>query len=270
MTAIDAALCADLLRAITDQIAADAAPPAAHETVRDLIERVRAVSGRAKAALKAGLEAQYPAIGWRDEFAPTERQAIQQTSGDTWIYDPIDGAYHYLQGLPLWSASLALVRNGETLFALVYDPALQEMFIAGVGQGATLNGRAVRASAKPELGAAVLATALPIYGYGDPAEHDLALDLLGSVARQSFAVRQMGSASLQLAYVAAGRLDGYFEGGRDIHDWLAGTLLVREAGALVTDLDGTPFDWDANGIVAAPKSLSGALLAITAPKISGR
>ncbi len=246
--------CAKLLRAITDRIAATPAP--SEPDVAALVRHVREASRQAKAELRAALQAQYPEIGWVDENGRPE----SSKDGTYWVYDPIDGAYHYLQGLPLWSSSLALVRGGETVCALVYDPSSKEMFSATRGEGASMNGQPLAVSAKVGLESAVLATAVaPLVQIG-PEGHARALQLLGAAARQAFVVRQMASASLQLAYVAAGRLDGYWEVGCDIGDWLAGALLVSEAGGAVTDLRGQPFDWAAEGVVATCRTLHQRLL----------
>jgi myo-inositol-1(or 4)-monophosphatase len=259
MKPIDPELCGFLLRAVTDQLA-QSVRPRADEHIGRIIGHIQAASARAKAALAAALAVHYPAIGWSDAEARPDRQIRPAPDENFWVYDPIDGAYHYAQGLPLWSASLALVSEGRTVLALVYDPVLRELFVAAEGGGATLNGAPVQASVKTVLAGAVVATAVPPFRPGDPAEHQQALILLGAVARHVFIIRQMASASLQLAYVAAGRLDGYWEIGRDVHDWLAGALLVRESGAAVTDLAGAPFDWEACGIVAAPPGLARGLL----------
>jgi myo-inositol-1(or 4)-monophosphatase len=204
--------------------------------------------------LKTLLDARYPEIQWGgDEAHP--HLSTAELSARRWIYDPIDGAYHFIQGLPLWSASLALAEDGEVIVALVYDPSTGELYVGRRDRGATLNGQPLAVSTKRVLGAAVVGTGLPIHGYGDPETHTSALHQLAAVSRNVFVTRQMASASLQLAYVAAGRLDAYWEAGRDLHDWAAGALLVREAGGVVTDFDGTPFGGDSEGIIAAPEAL---------------
>jgi myo-inositol-1(or 4)-monophosphatase len=221
-----------------------------------LIGRVRDVSQQAQAQMRAALEAAFPEIGWNDS---EDKQDPQAGDAPYWVYDPIDGAYHYLQGLPLWSSSLALVKDGQAILALVYDPCKRELFAAEVGKGATLNGQPVNASAKGDLRTAVVGTALPPFGSVAAEEHALAANLLMETSKHVFVVRQMAAASLQLAYVAAGRLDAYVETGTDVYDWMAGYLLVREAGGIVTSFDGAPFDATAIGILAAAAELHGAL-----------
>jgi myo-inositol-1(or 4)-monophosphatase len=247
-----------LLREATDDIARAAIPPGAEDNVHRLIQRVHAINEQAKTSMRAALAQQYPDIGW----CASEAQADANTAiaGSYWVYDPIDGAYHYLQGLPLWSSSLALISEGRPVFSLVYDPSLGELFMAAESEGATMNGVALRASQKLNVKSAVVGTALPPFGYGDPIGHRRSIALLDTVSQRVFNVRQMASGSLQLAYVAAGRLDAYVEAGNDVYDWMAGALLVLEAGGEVTDLDGSPFGLSAGGIAAAPGALRAPLL----------
>jgi myo-inositol-1(or 4)-monophosphatase len=149
---------------------------------------------------------------------------------------------------------LALVEDGMTTFAAVYDPSLNELFVARAGVGATVNGNRIAVSAKTGLATAVVGTAVAPIARGDTPEFQAGLASLAGVTREVFVVRQMASASLQLAYVAAGRLDAYWELGDDVNDWLAGALLVEAAGGLVRSLDGSNFD-GRNGILAGPSPL---------------
>jgi myo-inositol-1(or 4)-monophosphatase len=258
MTISDPYLCSALIRGITDQLAASAAPPKPDETVNQLIQRVTQASTWAKALMRTTLSQHYPEIGWSHSEAQPD-SPDETTGAPYWVYDPIDGAYHYVQGLPLWSSSLALISEGRTVFSIVYEPSLHELFVATESGGATLNGRSLRVSGKSDLRSAVVATALPPFGYGDEDEHRLSVALLGAISRRVFVVRQMASTSLQLAYVSAGRLDAYWETGNDLYDWVAGALLVQEAGGQVTDLAGAPLSSNANGIAAAPAGLAVAL-----------
>lgn len=255
----DPYICSALIRGVTDQLAASAAPPKPDETVTQLIQRVNETSTWATNVMQTALSQHYPDIGWSSsEGLPDESE--QAAARPYWVYDPIDGAYHYLQGLPLWSSSLALISEGRPVFSIVYDPSLREIFVATESGGATLNGVPLQVSGKSDLRAAVVATALPPFGYGDEDEHRRSLALLGAMSRRVFVVRQMAAASLQLAYVAAGRLDAYWETGNDVYDWMAGALLVQEAGGQVTDLAGAPLGSNANGIAAAPAELASGLL----------
>lgn len=251
---IDPDTCAALLRGVTDQLLAKFTAPSADADLAGIIAGVRGVSKGASTSLRRALSAHFPAIGWGEEEIDPGGDAPK---GAHWIYDPIDGAYHYLQGLPLWSSTLVLVEGDMPLFALVYEPISHELYMAVRGQGATLNGSKLKVSLKSTLSTAVLGTAIPPMPAVTAAEHAQSLAQLGAVAREVFVVRPMASASLQLAYVAAGRLDGYWEVGHDVNDWLAGALLVREAGGSVTGFSAEDIGADVEGIVAAPAALHG-------------
>ncbi|WP_109476816.1 inositol monophosphatase [Paraburkholderia sp. C35] len=254
---IDYRACADLVRTITLQIASTQPSGAQDASIAQLIGQVTRISAEATQQLRHALHEKYPEIGWNDE-----EDRPDHADSSYWLYDPIDGAYHYLQGLPLWSASLSLVHRGETVFSVVFDPAMDELFVAVRGEGSTLNGRSLHVSPKAELQAAVVGTAVaPRIQIGPPAQ-EAAIALFGSVAREVFVVRPMAATSLQLAYVAAGRLDAYFETGDDAADWLAGALLIREAGGTVSDLRNEAFGWSGDGVLATNSKLHSALVAI--------
>lgn len=257
---IDLAHCAQLLKQITDDIAAAGPRRSVDAGVPELVAQVHGVSAAADQRLRAALQARYPHIGWRDEDS-----ASFDAAAPHWVYDPVDGAYHYLQGLPLWAASLALVQDGRAVLALVYDPALDEMFIAAEGGGATLSGQPLRVSPRTQLASTVAGSAIaPRLQVGAEAQAD-ALRLLAAIAPQVFVIRPMAATSLQLAYVAAGRLDVYWEAGNDAADWLAGALLVREADGAVSSLDGGALQEGSRGIVAGNAQLTGQLRAAAAP-----
>jgi myo-inositol-1(or 4)-monophosphatase len=152
-----------------------------------------------------------------------------------WLVDPLDGTTNFLHGIPHFAVSIALERNGVIVAGLVYNPANEEMFLAERGKGAYLNDQRIRVAARQKLNEAVVACGLPHYGRGDLA---LARNEIAT-AQQSFAgLRRYGAASLDLAWIAAGRLDAYWE--RELSPWdmAAGMVLVREAGGFVSDLDG--------------------------------
>jgi len=152
-----------------------------------------------------------------------------------WIVDPLDGTTNFLHGIPHFAVSIALERNGAIVAALTYNPANDELFVAERGKGAFLNDKRLRVATRQRFADAVVACGLPHYGRGDltRARHEI------FAAQQNYAgLRRFGAATLDLAYVAAGRFDAYWE--RDLSPWdmAAGILLVREAGGFVTDLDG--------------------------------
>ena len=152
-----------------------------------------------------------------------------------WIVDPLDGTTNFLHGIPHFAIAIALERNGAIVAGLVYNPANDEMFIAERGKGAFLNDKRIRVAARARLADAVVACGLPHYGRGDLA---LARSEIAAAQRAFAGLRRYGAATLDLAWIAAGRLDAYWE--RDLSPWdlAAGSLLVREAGGFITDLDG--------------------------------
>ncbi len=155
----------------------------------------------------------------------------------TWVIDPLDGTSNYLRGFPHWCVSIALVEGGEPLHAVIFDPLRNELFTATRGAGAQLNERRIRVAERKDLSGAVLGT-----GFA-PRERKRAgaqLRCIETLLETAEDVRRGGSAALDLAYVAAGRSDGYFEAG--VHPWdiAAGVLLVREAGGRVCDFKGAP------------------------------
>ncbi len=151
------------------------------------------------------------------------------------IIDPIDGTTNFLHGVPIFAISIALEREGELVSAVVYNPIMDELYIAEKGHGAYLNGRRLHVAGRRSMDVALFATGLPFSGKGG---HARALAEVAQVLAVSPGIRRCGAASLDLAGVALGRYDGYWE--RDIHAWdmAAGILLVQEAGGLVTDLSG--------------------------------
>jgi myo-inositol-1(or 4)-monophosphatase len=170
-------------------------------------------------------------------FLMEERGRVEgPDKSHVWIIDPLDGTTNFLHGIPLFSISIALERDGELVAGLIYNPATGDTYTAERGKGAFLNDRhRLRVAARSNLDAAVIATGTP--HRGKPG-HERALRELGAVMRDAAGIRRMGSASIDLAWVAHGRFDGYWE--RDIHAWdiAAGVVLVREAGGFVSDLDG--------------------------------
>lgn len=165
-----------------------------------------------------------------------EESGVHHGTGDErFIVDPLDGTTNFLHGIPHFAVSIALERDGAIVAALTYNPANDELFIAERGKGAFLNDRRIRVAARQRLAEAVVACGLPHYGRGDLAlgRHEIA------AAQQHFAgLRRFGAATLDLAWIAAGRFDAFWE--RDLSPWdlAAGMLLIREAGGFVTDLDG--------------------------------
>jgi len=152
-----------------------------------------------------------------------------------WIVDPLDGTTNFLHGIPHFSISIALERDGEIVAGVVYEPTRDEMFAAEKGLGAYVNDRRLRVSARRQLSESVIGTGMP---FGARAGQTGYLETLETIMRATSGVRRMGSAALDLAYVAAGRYDGFWELGLAPWDIAAGILLVREAGGYVSDMAG--------------------------------
>ncbi len=175
-------------------------------------------------------------IGARKNYGWVGEESDAETGADPtrrWIVDPLDGTTNFLHGLPHWAVSIALEHKGEIVAAVIFDPAKDEMFVAEKGQGAWMNETRLRVSGRVRMIEAIFATGLPFGGRADLPE------TLGDMARLlpvCAGVRRWGAAALDMAYVAAGRYDGFWE--RGLHSWdiAAGVLIVREAGGLVEPL----------------------------------
>ena len=151
------------------------------------------------------------------------------------IIDPIDGTTNFMHGIPQFAISIALEREGQLVSGVVYNPVTDDLFTAEKSHGAYLNNKRLRVAARKDMGAAVIATGLPFMGKEG---HARALAETGAVMEATAGIRRMGAASLDMAYVAAGRFDGFWEHGLQPWDVAAGIVLVREAGGVVTDLNG--------------------------------
>lgn len=156
-----------------------------------------------------------------------------------WIVDPLDGTTNYAHGYPVFSVSIALEREGELLFGVVYDPTRDELFWAQRGKGAYLNGERIAVSATSDISKALLVTGFPYDLKADPVNN---LDHFLNLIMEAQAVRRDGSAALDLCYVACGRFDGFWELKLWPWDVAAGAIIVEEAGGMLSDLAGGPFD----------------------------
>ncbi|MDL2401165.1 inositol monophosphatase family protein [Rhizobium mayense] len=169
-------------------------------------------------------------------FLGEESEEIKGTDGaHRWIVDPLDGTTNFLHGIPMFSVSIALERNGEIVGAVVFNPATDELYTAERGGGAFLNDRRLRVASRRVLSDCVIGCGVPHLGRGN---HGKFLVELRHVMGEVAGIRRIGSAALDLAYVAAGRFDGFWEVGLSPWDMAAGILLVREAGGFVSDFNG--------------------------------
>jgi myo-inositol-1(or 4)-monophosphatase len=175
----------------------------------------------------------------------------------TWIVDPLDGTTNFLHGIPQFAISLALERDRAIVAGVIYNPATDELYTAERGKGAFLNERRIRVAARRHLADAVIACGLPHYGRGDLTRFGKEI---AKVQAKVAGLRRFGSAALDLAWVASGRFDGYWERNLSPWDMAAGMLLVREAGGFVTDLDGGEAMLEKGHIIAGNESMQTALL----------
>ena len=189
-----------------------------------------------------------------------EEGSVGATSGATyrWVVDPLDGTTNFAHGLPTFAVSIALEDAGVPVVGVVYDPMRDELFVARKGGGATLNGMPIVVSAVDQLIASILVTG---FSY-DFARREQQAEVWRDFLTRVQAIRQTGSAALNLCYIAAGRLDGYWERGLSPWDVAAGAVIVTEAGGTVTDMRGGPFRSDDREILASNGRLHGNLLEV--------
>ncbi len=235
-------------RSATINVMAQAAHKAARHLLRDFGEvehlqvsikgpgdYVSAADRRSEQILRQELARARPGFA----FLLEESGAIGASDADhRWIVDPLDGTTNFLHAVPHFAISIALERQGELVAGVVYDPIKDEMFAAEKGAGAYLNDRRLRVSRRGELAACLIGTGIPVLDWPGRAQGFAAQ--LERVSDQVAGIRRLGTASLDLAYIAAGRFDGFWEYGLKPWDMAAGIVLVREAGGLVGRLDGDP------------------------------
>jgi len=215
---------------------------------------VSEVDREAEAAIVQELRSKFP------NHAILGEEGGQQGGRSTefeWIIDPLDGTTNYLHGFPQFSISIAMKYRGQLEHGVVYDPLREELFTATRGGGAHLNDRRLRVTKRTGIGGALLGTGIP---YRDLVHIDAYLGMLKALLADSAGVRRPGSAALDFAYVAAGRLDGFWELGLSPWDFAAGALLVTEAGGTVTDLAGGNRYLDTGNVVAGNLKLHAAMI----------
>jgi myo-inositol-1(or 4)-monophosphatase len=200
-----------------------------------------------------------------EELSPNPTEAARAPY--RWVFDPLDGTTNYAHGLPIYCASLALEHEGEAIVGAVFDPTRQELFTAERGGGAYLNGTRIRPSTTGSLLDGLLVTGFP---YDVHRNLDELLDIFGAFLGASRAVRRLGSAALDLCYVAAGRFDGFWEQFLKPWDIAAGALIVAEAGGQISGMDGTPFDPRAAHLVASNGPLHAEMLTVIAARRQAR
>ncbi|TPJ78570.1 inositol monophosphatase family protein [Mesorhizobium sp. B2-6-2] len=201
-------------------------------------------------------------------FLMEERGAVEgEDAQHRWIVDPLDGTTNFLHGIPVFSVSIALERQGQIVAGVVYNPAMDELYTAERGGGAFMNDRRLRVAGRSKLTDAVIGCGVPHLGRG---QHGNFLIELRNVMAEVSGVRRLGSAALDLAYVAAGRMDGFWETGLSSWDIAAGILLVREAGGFVSDMDGGQGMLDSGEVVAGNELIQRALLKTVKKPLAAR
>jgi myo-inositol-1(or 4)-monophosphatase len=212
------------------------------------------IDRKAEAEIMAVVRRSHP-----DHAFLAEESGRSGESEYVWIVDPLDGTTNFLHGFPTFAVSIAVQHRGRLQHAVVYDPMRQEFFTASRGDGAQLEGKKIRVSAQRSLEGALIATGFP---YRALAHVDDYLAILKVVMNTAAGVRRPGAASLDLAYVAAGRVDGFWEFGLAPWDTAAGTLLIQEAGGRVGTLTGAEYALGPHIVAGNPKVYQGLIDAI--------
>ena len=195
-------------------------------------------------------------------FIMEEGGRVEAADKDTpsWIVDPIDGTTNFLHGIPHFAISIAVMDKGKITAGTIYDPARNEFYFAETGAGAFLNDRRIRVSGRRKMADCLFATGIPFLGRGTAETDQLFLAELKTVMQVSSGVRRFGAAALDLAFVAAGRYDGFWERGLSLWDIAAGYLLVKEAGGFVSDFASRDMSLTSGDIVAANSTMHVPLL----------
>lgn len=237
--------------------------PIVEEEKSSSFDVVTEVDKEAEQWIRQGIHDQFPDHGFLgEEEAYVSGKSLQSVLSEAaekpflWIVDPIDGTSNFVQGIPGFTVSIALAINGELAVGVVYDPCADELFSAEKGRGAFLNGKPILVSEKEQLNTSVVATGFP----SDMASRLAVYNGLGKLLQQCRTIRSLGSAARHLAYVAAGRLDGFWENGLKCWDMAAGVLLVQEAGGQITDSSGSSFQLTTSDIVSSNGRIHAQLL----------
>lgn len=199
-----------------------------------------------------------------DHAILAEESGRSGESDHTWIIDPLDGTTNFLHGFPQYAVSIALMHKGAITQAVVYDPTRNDLFTATRGRGAFLNETRLRVSKRTVLKTSLVGTGFPIRRFS---QLDAYMGMLKSMIENTAGVRRAGAASLDLAYVAAGRLDGFWELNLKPWDTAAGALLVTEAGGLVTDIEGNDGWLESGNVLAGTPKIFSQLLPLIAPHV---
>jgi len=224
-------------------------------------EYVTQVDQAAEQAIIESIHKRYP-----DHAILAEESGRRGSSEFVWIVDPLDGTTNFLHGFPTFSVSIALRKRDVLEVGVVYDPCRQELFTTMRGRGAQLDGKRIRVSERRELEGTLIGTGFPYRA--NTRWMKTYLGMLGSVMENTAGVRRPGSAALDLCYLAAGRLDGFFEFGLEIWDVAAGTLMIQEAGGIVSSLTGNDSHLDSGNVLAGNLKIHDALHKLFTPHLN--
>jgi myo-inositol-1(or 4)-monophosphatase len=220
---------------------------------------VSAADLRAEKALQDALSAAYPDYGVLGEEGGLVAGSDENF---TWVVDPLDGTANFLCGLPLFAVNVALVRSGKVVAGVTHLPMLDETFWAERGGGAWLNGQPIHVSGQSELIRSILAVGIPFAGKPRHAQFVAEMERL---TPNVLGLRRLGAAAVDMAYVACGRFDAYWEQSLNAWDMGAGVVIVEEAGGVVTDTRGRPLDLEGGTVLASTPALHSELVAALAP-----
>lgn len=202
-----------------------------HVEVKSLNQLVSYVDKEAERQLAEGLSQLIPQAG----FIAEEGSGSNHRNEWTWVIDPLDGTTNFIHGLPVYSISVGLLHHGKEKVGVVYHVPMNEMFVAWENGGAWLNGKKINVSPVRDLSKSLMATGFPYYDFKGMEPY---LNVLKNCMKQTHGLRRMGSAAIDLAYVACGRFEGFFEYGLSPWDVAGGSILIKEAGGVVSDFDG--------------------------------
>lgn len=211
---------------------------------------------QAEEAIREILKTARPDYGLLMEESGEEKGSDPQ---HRWVVDPLDGTTNFLHGIPLFATSIGLERDGEMVAGVIYNPAMDELYVAEKGRGAYLNDRRMRVANRSSINDAVVCTGIPHLGRGNHSRH---LVQQKAVMSKVAGVRRLGAAALDLAFLAAGRYDGFWEYDLSPWDIGAGIIIVREAGGLVSDMDGRHQMFEKGNIIAGNEIMQKQLMEI--------
>jgi len=236
-----------------------------------LFAAFKRIDGTAADDLRQRLAQLYPAIAWFDGEPGGELDdSVTLPAGNCWLCDVIDGAVQYLRAIPQWCTALTLLRDGVPQLVVVYDAMHEELFhavaagMAGMASatgGAFLNGAPITVNARSSFHEGILASSQPPFAFRYRQALRQAGQSLSTMLEHAIAVRNLGPTALQMAYVACGRLDGFWVYGPDGYNCTGPALLVSEAGGLVTTAEGTPYGLTSHSLLAAPAGVHASMLA---------